>query len=122
MGIEPLICATCAEERQTPHEYHETIWSPNYDGSYSGTMTNKLLPLPKWSVDENGQVPSYQGPGPDGCNHSMTYKLIINLKDDGEKQSMVPAIPDESMDNGIAGVTHQVSEEGFKWWAELPTR
>ena len=78
MGTEPLICAKCAEERQTTEEYDE-------------------------------------------C---MTNQLKIDLKDVSDPEyagvtTMVPAVPDE---NGDFWAYTSVSEDGFKWWEELPTK
>ncbi len=124
MDTSPLICAECAEERQTPKEYEETIWAKKADGSYTGTFTGKNLPLPKWKVNEKGKVPSYLGPGPNGVTESMTDQLIVNLADvsvsySSGSTSMVPASPDENGD--FWGYT-SVPEEVCKWWEELPTR
>lgn len=124
MGTSPLICAECAEERQTPQEYDETIWNKEADGFYTGTVTDKKLPLPKWKVNENGKVPSYFGPGPEGAPESMTDQLIVNLADvstsySSGSTSMVPAAPDA--DGDFWGYT-SVPEEVCKWWEELPTR
>lgn len=123
MDTEPLICATCAEERQSPREYDECKWTKKAD-HYVGNPTGKKLPLPKWTVDENGKVPSYNGPGPKGLPLEMTDQLIINLKDVSEayasgETTMVPAVPNENGD--FWGYT-SVPEERCKWWKELPTR
>lgn len=124
MDTTPLICAECAEKRQTPYEYEETIWQKEDTGWYTGKFTGKKLPLPKWKVDEKGKVPSYQGPGPDGEPRSMTDQLIVDLSDvstsyTSGSTSMVPACPDE--DGEFWGYT-SVPEENCKWWEELPTR
>lgn len=124
MDTTPLICAECAEKRQTPYEYEETIWQKEDNGWYTGKFTGKKLSLPKWEVDEKGKVPSYQGPGPDGEPRSMTDQLIVDLSDvstsyTSGSTSMVPACPDE--DGEFWGYT-SVPEENCKWWEELPTR
>ena len=120
MDTEPLICATCAEERQSPKEYDERIWNKQ-DGHYVGTPTGKKLPLPKWKVNAEGKVPSYLGPGPDGLPMEMTDQLIVNLKDVSQAYSygettMVPAVPDED------GDYTSVPENRCKWRNELPTK
>ena len=124
MDTSPLICAECAEKRQESREYKETIWSKEANGWYTGKFTGKKLPLPKWTVNENGKVPSYLGPGPDGVPTSMTDQLIVDLSDvstsySSGSTSMVPACPDE--DGDFWGYT-SVPEEFCKWWNELPTR
>ena len=123
MGTEPLICATCAEERQSPKEYDECIWKMKGD-HYVGTPTERKLPLPKWKVNAEGKVPSYFGPGPDGLPMEMTDQLIVNLKDVSQAYSsgetaMIPAVPDE--DGDYWGYT-SVPEDRCKWWNELPTK
>ena len=124
MDTEPLVCAECAEKRQTPQEYEETIWHKEEDGSHTGTFTGKKLPLPKWKVDEKGKVPSYFGPGPDGETKCVTDQLIVDLSDvstsyTSGSTTMIPASPDE--DGEFWGYT-SVPEEVCKWWEELPTR
>lgn len=123
MDNAPLICAECAEKRQTPQKYEETIWKKESEGHYTGELTGKTLPLPKWKVDEKGHVPSYDGPGPDGQPLTSVH-LIVNLYDVSTSYTsghtdMIPACPDE--DGEFWGFT-SVPEEVCKWWEELPTR
>lgn len=124
MGTSPLICAECAEKRQTPEEYEECIWKKESEGYYTGKFTGRMLPLPKWKVDEEGFIPSYQGPGPDGQPEAITDQLIVDLSDvstsySSKNTTMIPALPDENSD--FWGYT-SVPEEVCKWWKELPTR
>ena len=65
-NVAPLICAECAEERQTPIMYEEVIWKKKNTGGYKVELTGKKIKMPKWKVDENGLVPSSDGPGIDG--------------------------------------------------------
>ena len=122
MDIEPLICATCAEERQSPWEYDEVKWEKQ--GPISrGIPTGRKLPLPKWVVDEKGKIPSYDGPGPDGKEHCKTDQLMVNLSDVSSsyrsgQTSMVPAVPCE---NGSMWGYTSVPQEGCDWWNALPT-
>lgn len=44
MDTTPLICAECAEKRQTPYEYEETIWQKEDNGWYTGKFTGKNFP------------------------------------------------------------------------------
>ena len=123
MGTEPLICAKCAEERQTTEEYDECIWKKVGNG-YVGTHTGKKLSLPKWKVDNKGKIPSYDGPGPDNLPVAMTDQLMIDLKDVSDPEyagviTMIPAVPDENGD--FWGYT-SVPEDGCTWWEELPTK
>ena len=39
MDNAPLICAECAEKRQTPQKYEETIWKKESEGHYTGELT-----------------------------------------------------------------------------------
>ena len=123
MATAPLICASCAEARQTPYEYNECIWEKVADG-YVGHHTGRKLPLPKWEVASNGKIPAYHDPGPKGLPMEMTDQLIIDLKDVSKSYSsgrtnMVPAVPDE--EGNFWGYT-SVPEERCKWWEELPTK
>ena len=124
MGTEPLICATCAETRQSPREYDECIWEKMSDDHYVGKHTGKKLPLNKWKVNEKGKVPTYWGLEPKELPMSMTDQLIVNLNDistaySSGETTMIPAVPDE--DGDFWGYT-AVPEERCKWWEELPTR
>lgn len=121
---EPLVCAECAEKRQSPHEYAEMSWSKQKDGSYKGIPTGKMLPLPKWTVNAKGKVPIYEGPGPEGAPPIMTDQLIVDLRDVSKAYSsgsttLIPASPDE---DGEFWCYTSVPEEVCKWWEELPTR
>ena len=118
----PLICAECAEKRQTPRKYEEKIWRKRGNSWYEGIPTGKKLLLPKWRVDKNGKIPSCYGPGPVGQPECLTDKLIINLADilSAGCTSMVPACPSE--DDGEFWGYPFIPEDLYKWWAELPTR
>ena len=124
MDTSPLICAECAEKRQSPREYEEKVWSTNEKGWYCGRFTQKKLPLPKWEVNEKGKIPTDMGPGPEGMPIPMTDQLLVDLSDvstsyTSGNTSMVPACPDD--DGNFWGYT-SVPEETCKWWEELPTR
>lgn len=123
MYTSPLVCAVCAEQRQSPRKYDEMLWKEEGD-HYVGTSTGKTLPLDAWHVDEKGRVPSYDGPGPKELPKEMTDQLIVNLKDVSKsytsgETTIVPAIPDEYGE--FWGYT-SVPAEHVKWWEELPTR
>jgi hypothetical protein len=122
---KPLICAECAEKSQKPMECRETMWQKGKNGCYIGKYTGKKIELPKWRVDEKGEVPSYFGPGPDGKHRCMTDQLIVNLSllsssyPTYTDTTMMPAIP--YGDDNFWGYT-SIPEELVKWWEELPTR
>ena len=123
MNTEPLICATCAEERQSPRTYFECNWGKQ-GNTYIGTLTSKKLPLPKWQVNEDGLVPSHHGPGPDGLPMQMTDQLIVDLTDVSKSFSsgettMIPAVPDENGDFwGYTSTPHDCRI----LWEKLPTK
>lgn len=124
MGTAPLICAECAEKRQSPQEYEETIWKKSSEKFYTGKFTGKKLSLPKWKVNEAGKVPSYNGPGPEGMPECMTDHLLVDLSDVSTSYTsgntdLIPACPDE---DGVFWGYTSVPEENCKWWEELPTR
>lgn len=124
MCTAPLVCAECAEKRQTIMECKDGTWVK--DGNYYIKEENrKLIKLPKWKIDDKGLIPSRFGPGPDGLPESMTDQLIIDLSDlQGvnftNEVSMVPASPTED-GSGFYGYT-SVPENICKWWENLPTR
>lgn len=124
MGTEPLVCAECAEKRQTPRECNKVIWRKVKAHHYSGKITDQKISLPRWKVDENGKIPSWDGPGPKGMPERKEDQLLIDLSKDSKsyssgRTSMVPACPDE--DGNFWGYT-SVPDEVCKWWDELPTR
>jgi len=139
MDTEPFVCASCAEERQSPHTYDVIAeWVPGkfpngddcwtgtyeYEISPSGERVVKKAPMDKWVVNDEGKVPSYIGsPGPDGKWGPMTDQLSINLSGISKSYSsgdtsMIPAVPDKKGE--YWGYT-SVPEEGCKWWDKLPT-
>lgn len=122
MGTEPLICAECAEKRQSPREYREEVWETNKQLK-SCTLTITSHPLPNWKVNKKGKIPTAVGPVSDGRPLPMTDKLLVDLSDVSTaypgKTSMIPACPDE---NGLFWGYTSVPEENCKWWEKLPTR
>jgi|LSQX01.3.fsa_nt_gb hypothetical protein len=133
----PLICAECAEKRQIPRTYHvvkkwEVGTSPNDDpcwfGIYEyvqnadGEIVVKKAPMPKWVVDDNGQIPSANAPGPDG-NWPMTDQLSINMSDisktySNESTGIAPAVPGK---NGYMREYASIPTDRRNWWTQLPT-
>ena len=116
-GDTPLICAECAEKVQSPIMYNEYIWQELENDCFFGKPTGKELPLPKWEVNENGEVPSYRGPRPLESALSMTTSLSIDLPDTSTSYTlkntiMVPAYLNE----------YGSSEEELNLWVNLPTR
>ena len=97
-GNAPLICAKCAEIRQSKILYNEYIWSRD---KRSAHLTGRKKVLPIWKVRKEGDVPSYAGPNADGLPLSYTTTLIVDLED----KQKVPFIPANDSVN----------------WAELPT-
>ena len=123
MNTTPLICAKCAEERQIFIEYAEINWEKRGD-MYIGKPTGKKLPLPKWKVDDNGRVPSYEGPGHEDWPMRMTNHLLIDLRDVSKEYSygetdMIPAIPAK---NGEFWSYESCPEVAYIRWENLPTK
>ena len=95
---DPFICAQCAEKRQIKMQYNKRIWSKNPDGTVEGVRTFRWMPLPIWTVNEDGLVPSYEGPNQNGENIPSTPRLIIYLERGiserhSGKTELLPAIP-----------------------------
>ena len=122
----PLICATCAEERQTPIMYNEISWREeivNDKKCFFGTPTGKKLPLKRWMVDAKGNIPLCESPGPDGTPAGITKNLIVDLRGISESYktgntTMVPAIFDPSC--GEFWTSGAVPQELVKAWEEWP--
>ena len=121
----PLICAECAEKRQTPREYRETIWTKVGEDHFSGEFTDKKFPLPKWKVNEEGKIPTDIGPVLEEMKIPMTDQLIVDISDVSKAYSsgsttMIPARLTDEEDNFWCYTV--VPEDVCKWWDELPTR
>ena len=54
---DPKICAECAEKRQSKLTYNEYVWEKNKRNAH---LTGKKLPLPAWTVNEEGTIPSFK--------------------------------------------------------------
>lgn len=121
----PLICAECAEKRQTPQEYEECSWKKDKGKeSYTGTYTGRILPLPKWRVNEKGLIPINRDPGPIGMPKAMTDQLIVNLSGISSSYTLdgTTLIPASPTNNGEFWSYTCIPEEVSKWWENLPTR
>ena len=122
MDTEPLICAKCAEERQTEREYEEKSWSKQGE-IFVGTPTGKMHQLPKWEVNGKGKIPTGEGLVPDGTESENTTNMleIKFLPNDRVyytyRVSMVPALPDGKGDY-ISYLA--MPPEEYKKWEELP--
>lgn len=121
---DPFICAQCAEKRQIKMQYNKRIWSKNPDGTVEGVRTFRWMPLPIWTVNEDGLVPSYEGPNQNGENIPSTPRLIIYLERGiserhSGKTELLPAIPHK---NGGVWTYVAAPEECLLWWRNLPTR
>lgn len=122
----PLICASCAEQRQSPFEYEEMSYEKAENGNYIGTPTGRKIAGQKWVVDETGYVPSYHGPGPSELKLplTMTDQLIVDISDidtsyASGKTTMIPAVPN---DDGQFWCYNAVPKDKIAWWEALPTR
>lgn len=121
----PLVCATCAEERQSPLTYNEYNWDIRTNGEIHGTPTGKVLEFPKWEVDEKGKIPYRIAFSVGSPNPIKTDQLIVDLSKEfptkfpSRKTSLIPAIPKN--EDGFWGYT-SVPEFRCRWWEGLPTR
>lgn len=121
-GEKPLVCAECAEKLQSPQEYAEKTWKEASYG-YIGIPTGKELPLPKWTVNNDGKIPS-GGPRPENMPVILTDQLIIDLSHISQdytsgETTIIPAVPHPI--KGFWAYT-AVPEKDCKWWENLPTR
>lgn len=118
----PLICANCAETRQLPRECEELKWEEK-DGKYVGNHTGKFIKLDKWTIDENGCIPTTLGVPNKNLPSATTNILEINISDidssfSSSGYSYVPAVMDE---HGVC-FTIPLSTTNYNWWKNLPTR
>jgi len=123
MCTAPLICAECAEKRQSIRECKDGVWEKD-DKYYIKRTNEKIITLPKWKINEKGKIPSPYGPGPEGLPESMTDQLTIDLSDlpntcFTNEVTMVPACPTED-GSEFYGYT-SVPDDVCKWWDNLPT-
>lgn len=120
----PLICATCAEKKQSVRKCKEVVWKNDGD-RLIGKHTGKIITLPKWKVDKDGKIPAKIDLGPDGKPVLYTDQLVVNLQDVSDEYigasntTVIPAAPDE---DGNFWCYTAVPEDKVKWWTNLPTR
>lgn len=80
----PLICAECAEKQQTPRSYPEiTICFFKKEGRLSyEEFTGKIISLPEWEVNEEGEIPQDIVPSPERTKSiPMPNQLQVNISD-----------------------------------------
>lgn len=124
-GTDILICALCAEERQSPYEYDDLNWQKDIkENCYIRIKTGRKLKLDKWKVDKKGLVPSYRGPGPKKLKQEKTDQLIVDIGDVSELYTsgntiMIPAVTDDNSNFYCYGA---LPEALCVWWRNLPTR
>ena len=120
----PLICATCAEKKQSVRKCKEVVWKNDGD-RLTGKDTGKIITLPKWEVDRDGLIPANIDLGPDGMPVLYTDQLVVNLQDVSDEYtsnshtSVIPAVPDE---DGNFWCYTTVPEDKVAWWKNLPTK
>ena len=125
-STKPLICADCAEKMQSPRKGLKIKWSKKSKKGMlefpEGTFSKKKIPMDKWSVSDNGTIPSALGNDPEGNPVIMTECLKVNLSSHGFNGNitLIPAIPDE---NGIYLDSNEIYHTGkIDLWKQLPTR
>lgn len=120
----PLICAACAEKKQSVRKCKEVVWKKDGD-RLNGEHTGKIITLPKWEVDRDGLIPANIDLGPDGMPVLYTDQLVVNLQDVSDEYtsnshtSVIPAVPDE---DGNFWCYTTVPEDKVAWWKNLPTK
>ena len=117
---EPLICAKCAEKRQTQIIYLQRAYAKIGD-KYVVTGTKGKAILPKWKVDKNGQVPSYDEPSIEGTPKVMVDNLQITVKYENGKiknYNMFPAVLNKK---GGFYRYESIPDKDYDAWEELPT-
>lgn len=121
--LQLLICAECAEKRQSLREFREEVWKTN-NICESYTFTAMTHPLPKWKVNKKGKIPTAEASVFDGRPLPMTDKLWVDLSDISTAYPgatlMMPACPDEK--GFFWDYDTSVPEKSRKWWKKLPTR
>lgn len=122
--VEPLLCATCLENRQCIVETEEYDCKKDVNGDFIASHTGKMISLPYWRIDEDGLIPKYFGPI---ITSVKTDQLIVNLSDitprypSGET-TMIPAVPIDGKEiSEMSGYTSSTPEV-VQWWKNLPTR
>lgn len=122
---EILVCASCAEKRQSPLTFNEYTWELKTNGEILGTPTGKVLEFPKWKVDEKGKIPYRVAFSVGSPNPIKTDQLSVDLSKDfpesfpSKETSLIPAVP--KGEDSFWGYT-SVPESQCQWWEQLPTR
>lgn len=99
----PLVCAECAENRQTTGPCCAKVEE----------IMGRRLFVPRWEVNEQGEIPSCVACGNARTKSQMTNCLYVKL-DTGVCTELIPALPRNDGQNETV--------ETNEWWEKLPTR
>ena len=108
---EEFICAECAEKRQAPLFYKAGPFGSERDGEC----------LPRWTVDENGTIPSWTIPGGRETELSVDIRDKSNFGISG-CTSYLPASKIERIDGEWFFVPYKDIPDAADRWEALPTR
>lgn len=115
----PLICAECAQKRQSKCEYPEYSFSKNNEGAYQATPTGNTFTDPKWEIDDNGTIPTYEKSATSNEATGRTDQLIVDLSREAIHVTLIPAVSDKY---GNFYTYANITTEAYKKWLQLPTR
>ena len=96
----PLICAKCAEQKQSPYKSQLE-------------QEERILPRPRWFVSDSGFIKSYHD------KTQLSHRLIVDLDDSRKFMDMIPAVP---ANNGEFWGYIPVPQEELEKWEQLPNQ
>ncbi|MDD4375225.1 MAG: hypothetical protein PHR25_00355 [Clostridia bacterium] len=119
----PLVCASCAEERQSSIKYLEQTWVKMGNHYVSGYKEEKLLNH-VCKIDEKGKVHLHNENIPKKNQNGAVDDLIITFKENCNEKStcitrMIPAVLNEL---GEILINKPIPRELYILWEKLPTR
>ncbi len=110
---EEFLCAECAEKHQAP------MYDDGF-GAFGNPKNGRLLP--KWTIDEDGTVPSGFSRGEKSTLFCVDLRDVSIFGESG-CTSYLPACSIEQDADGSWFYVHgETSPEGFSRWESLPLR
>lgn len=113
-----LICARCAERKQVHDLQYVYVMKTSSDEK--STIPKKVkVSIPKWKIDENGNIPFYFDSSFGDIVHNKTNSFYVKLNN-RQATLLVPAI---LVAEGVfLGGFISPKNELYRKWQNLPTR
>ncbi len=121
--VSPLVCAICAEKRQSSIKYLEQTWVKTGE-HYVSEYKEKRLLSHVCKIDDRGKVYLYNENMPKKNQKGFADDLTITIQEDSKESSkyithMIPAVINEL---GEIIIHTSIPKELYRLWEKLPTR